>query len=98
MEVINKNKAIFAQSVKDLTGCNTTSHRIYLTNGVPVRSKPYRTLYALRQELKQQIDDLLGADIITPLLFSLCIPSDLGQKEKWFIDVGILLQKTKFKN
>lgn len=63
MEV--KNKAIFAQSVKDLMGCNTTSHIIYLTDGVPVRSKPYRTSYALRKEVKQQIDDLLETDITT---------------------------------
>lgn len=57
MEVINKNKSIFAQSVKDLTGCNTANHRIYFTDDVPVCSKSYRTLYALRQELKQQIDE-----------------------------------------
>lgn len=64
--IINKNKDIFADSVKDLTGCNTITHRVYLTDDVPVRSKPYRTPHALRQELKSQIDDLLEADIIAP--------------------------------
>lgn len=60
-EVINKNTPFLHRLLKT-TGCNITSHKIYLTDDVPVRSKPYRTLYALRQELKQQIDNLLEAD------------------------------------
>ena len=64
-DLIRKHQGIFAESVKDLTGCDTIKHRVYLTDDIPIRSKPYRTPYALRDEMKQQVNSLLDAGIIS---------------------------------
>lgn len=65
LDLLNKHKSVFANQVSDLTGCNTINHRIYLTDDIPVRSKPYRTPHALRNELKKQVGELLEAGIIS---------------------------------
>lgn len=64
LNLIHKHKNVFADSVKDLTGCCTIKHRVYLSDDVPIRSRPYRTPHAL-EELKRHVDDLLYAVIIS---------------------------------
>lgn len=63
--LLKKHANIFANSVKQLTGCKTVKHRVYLSDDIPVRQKPYRTPHPLREELKKQINDLLDAGIIS---------------------------------
>lgn len=65
LELINKHKNIFADSVKQLTGCDTVAHRIHLSDEIPVRQKPYRTPHALREELKNQVNQLLDVGIVS---------------------------------
>ncbi|XP_035208777.1 uncharacterized protein LOC118183371 [Stegodyphus dumicola] len=64
MSLIDKYKHIFASSVTELTGCDTILHNINLKDNIPVRQKPYRVPYHLRQELDKQIAELLEAKII----------------------------------
>lgn len=57
-------KHIFANSVKELEGCDTILHDIKLKDTTPVRQRPYRVPYHLRDELDKQINELLESDII----------------------------------
>lgn len=63
--LLRKHSDIFAHSIKDLSGCDTVAHRIFLTDNTPIRQKPYRTPHNLRSELKDQINQLLDAGIIS---------------------------------
>lgn len=65
LELLKKHAKVFANNVKQLTGCSTIAHRVYLTDEVPIKQKPYRTPHALKDELKNQINDLLDAGIIS---------------------------------
>ena len=82
LKIINKHKNIFAEEVKNLTGCDTIKHRVHLTDDIPFRFKPYRTPYALKQEIKRQIDDLLDTGIISVSDSQYSSPVLLMEKKK----------------
>lgn len=63
-ELLHRYPRLFATSVKDLEGCDTIHHRINLRDSIPVRQKPYKVPYHLREEMDKQISELLEANII----------------------------------
>lgn len=79
-EFLEKNKDIFAASVRDLPGCTTIPHEIHLKEDKPVKSKAYRVPVNLRNELNNQLDALLEADIISPTMSEFASPVILVQK------------------
>ncbi|XP_035217282.1 neuroligin-2-like [Stegodyphus dumicola] len=62
--LLNQYSNIFAASVTELTGCDTILHNINLRDNIPVRQKPYKVPYHLRDELDRQVAELLEANII----------------------------------
>ncbi|GIY87787.1 hypothetical protein CDAR_511701 [Caerostris darwini] len=66
LTLLDRYKSVFAQSVSDLGSCDIVQHEINLTDKLPIRQKPYRVPYALKSEMKHQINTLLEAGIIQP--------------------------------
>ncbi|GIY46767.1 hypothetical protein CDAR_494141 [Caerostris darwini] len=66
LTLLDRYKSVFAQSVSDLGSCDIVQHEINLTGKLPIRQKPYRVPYALKSEMKHQINTLLDAGIIQP--------------------------------
>lgn len=62
--LLENYKHLFANTVRELEGCDTVLHNINLKDSIPVRQRPYRVPYHLREELDKQINELLESDII----------------------------------
>lgn len=78
--LLEKNKTVFAGSVLDLEGCDTVLHEVNLTDSIPVKRKPYRPPYYLKDELDRQINLLLEAGILAPSTSAYCSPVCLVKK------------------
>ena len=61
-------------------------HKIKLTDETPIRCKPYPLLYAMREELRNQVDSMLemGPGSGETLDIAVCIAHCHGEKEGWF--------------
>lgn len=81
MHLLNKYRGIFANDIKDLGCCDTITHKIRLTDNIPVRQKPFRVPHNLQPEMKRQIDQLLEADIIEPSTTPYAAPVLLVKKQ-----------------
>jgi len=64
VQLLYRNRSVFAKELSDLPGCNLVTHRIE-TQGPPVRSRPYRHSPAARQEISRQTKELLDQGIIS---------------------------------
>jgi len=78
--LLEKNKTVFAKSVLDLEGCDTVLHRVQLTDNIPVKRKPYRPPFYLKDELNRQVNLLLEAGILTPSTSAYSSPVCLVKK------------------
>ncbi|CAF0725133.1 unnamed protein product [Brachionus calyciflorus] len=57
---------LFAYSINDLKSCNKGKHKIKLIQTEPIRLQPYRKSYAEREQIKQEIPEMLENGIIEP--------------------------------
>ncbi|CAG2213163.1 unnamed protein product [Mytilus edulis] len=81
---LNENRDVFATSLKELGKTNVYHHKIDTGNSKPIKSRPYRTSPAAKQEIQKQIDELLKYDIIEPSTSSAIgyILSQFGEDKK----------------
>lgn len=80
IEFLEKNKSVFAFSVLDLPGCDAIEHQIKLTDDVPVKKRPYRVPYHLRDEMERQLNVLIEAKILEPSTSAYSAPIMLVKK------------------
>ncbi|GBO00247.1 Retrovirus-related Pol polyprotein from transposon 17.6 [Araneus ventricosus] len=66
LKLLEKYDSIFAQNIEELGECDLVQHQIHLTDNIPTRQRPYRVPYALKPEMRRQINILLEAGIIQP--------------------------------
>jgi transposase InsO family protein len=83
VELLKRNTDIFAKHDFDIGRTNLMKAKIETGNSYPVRKKPYRTPFAYREEVKEQIDEMLKAKLISPSNSSwaapiLCVPKKDG--------------------
>uniref|UniRef100_A0A914NH21 RNA-directed DNA polymerase n=2 Tax=Meloidogyne TaxID=189290 RepID=A0A914NH21_MELIC len=60
----NEFSDIFSKSQYDLGSCKAGSHNIVTTTQEPITSKPHRTPFKYRDELKKHIDQLLKSGVM----------------------------------
>ena len=65
-ELLLKNQDIFSQSEFDLGKSNLISCSINTGKSAPICKRPYRTPFAYRAEVKNQIDQMLSLKLISP--------------------------------
>jgi hypothetical protein len=65
-ELIHKNSDVFGSHKYDLGRTELVKFEIDTGDHPPVKKSPYRTPYAFRGQVKQQISEMLKADIIQP--------------------------------
>ena len=65
-QLLKKYKAVFAKDEYDLGRTNVLKHEIPLESTTPIKQRPYRMEYALREESEKQIKGMLENDIIKP--------------------------------
>ncbi|CAC5360237.1 unnamed protein product [Mytilus coruscus] len=63
---LNQNRNVFATNLKELRKTDVYKHKIDTVNAPPVKSRPYRTSPAAKQEIQKQVKELLKYDIIEP--------------------------------
>ena len=78
---LNENRDVFATSLKELGKTNVYHHKIDTGNSKPIKSRPYRTSPAAKQEIQRQIDELLKYDIIEPSTSEYSSPIVLVKKK-----------------
>ena len=45
---------------------NVIQHKIKLTDDTPIRCKPYTLTYAMREELRNEVDSMLEMEVVRP--------------------------------
>ncbi|CAG2246897.1 unnamed protein product [Mytilus edulis] len=78
---LNKNRDVFATSLEELGKTNVYKHKINTGNAPPVKSRPYRTSPAAKQEIQKQVGELLKYDIIEPSTSEYSSPIVLVKKK-----------------
>ena len=74
----------FAEVFTDIPGTtDIVEHEIVLTSLQPVRSRPYPVPYALRKDIKAEIDTMLCLDIIEPCTSAYASPGVIVKKIRW---------------
>ena len=65
MEPLMKYKHVFHQEgSNDFKGTDLVEHRIVTGDANPIRKAPYRVPFALRQEMQNQVNDMLAKGVI----------------------------------
>ena len=71
----------FSDVFTDIPGTtDLVEHDIVLTSSQPVRSRPYPVPYALKHEIRKEIDNMLDMDIIQPCTSSYASPVVIVKK------------------
>ena len=65
-EFIAMNRSSFAKDTSELGCTNVHKHKIDTGNAPPQRKRPYRVSPKVKQEIDEQIEDMLKNDIIEP--------------------------------
>lgn len=65
-KLIKEYKNIFYQPNSDLTFTHAIKHKIRTINDVPIFSKSYRYPYIHKNEVKNQVQEMLDTGIIRP--------------------------------
>ena len=68
------------ESPNDFKGTKVTEPQIVVGDASPIRKSPYRTPFALRQEMQNQVDQMLKKGIIRPSTSPWSAPSLLVPK------------------
>jgi hypothetical protein len=67
MPVIDDYLDLFCNEAKGRLPCTTMGcHEIRTGDALPIKKNPYRVLYALKDEMKRQLDEMLAKGVITP--------------------------------
>jgi hypothetical protein len=67
MPVMNEYLDLFCNDKEGLLSCTTKGfHEIRTGDALPVKKSPYHVPYALRQEMKSQLDEMIRKGVITP--------------------------------
>ena len=99
IEMLHRNKEVFASSKGDLGCTSTTYHRIFTTDDVPVTERHRRIPPNQYQEVQQHLQDLLEKGVIRPSESNYASPIVLVRKKsgdlRMCVDYRKLNQKTK---
>ena len=91
---------IFAVQNYDIGKTDVVEHHIDTGNHRPIRMRPYRTPFKLKQEMKTHIDEMLRNDIIGPSSSPWAAPALLVNKHdgstRFVVDYRALNAVTKF--
>jgi hypothetical protein len=55
---------IHQEGSNDFNGTDLVEHRIVTGDAKPIRKAPYKVMFALRQEMQSQVNDMLAKGII----------------------------------
>ena len=67
MPVMNEYLDLFCNDKEGVLPCTTKGfHEIRTGDALPVKKCPYRVPYALREEMKHQLDEMIRKGVITP--------------------------------
>ncbi|GBM74527.1 hypothetical protein AVEN_126578-1 [Araneus ventricosus] len=59
IKLLRKYSSVFSQELPELGACPMIQHEIHLTVNIPIKQKPYRVPYKLKDEMRKQINILL---------------------------------------
>jgi hypothetical protein len=88
----------------DFRGTNVIEHEIHVGDARPIRCPPYRTPYALGDEMKAQVEKMLDKGVTRPSNSPCSAPAILVPKKSWYgcpkyrfcVDFRALNAVTKF--
>lgn len=99
LNVLNKYKNSFSDSLKDLGYTNETEMVIELTDSEPVVYRPYRLSYTERQQVKDMVQEMLDSEIIressSPYASPIVLVNKKTGEKRLCVDYRALNRKTK---
>ena len=66
VRVLEKNKEVFAKDSWDLGECKLAKHHIDTGSAAPIHCNPHRLAFALRETLREELNEMLRGGIIEP--------------------------------
>jgi hypothetical protein len=67
MPVVNEYLDLFCNDKEGVQPCTTKwFHEIRIGDALPVKTNPYRVPYALLEEMKNQLNEMMRKGVITP--------------------------------
>jgi hypothetical protein len=79
--VLIKYTGIFHDEDNDFKSTNVVVHKIETGDATPIKKAPYKTPFALRQEMKRQVQKMLDKGVISPSYSPWSSPVVLVQKK-----------------
>ena len=62
--------------------------RVKLTDDTPIRCKPYPLLYAMREELRNEVDSMLEMEVVRPSTLPYASPIVMVKKKPCVLTLG----------
>jgi hypothetical protein len=81
MPVINEYVDLFQYGRSGLPPCTNDFHEIKTGDPLHIKKNPYRVPFALRGEMRKQLDKMLHRGVITPSIFGMGSARNFSKKE-----------------
>jgi len=95
MPVLNEYLDLFCNDIEGVLPCTTKgSHEIRTGDALPIKKNPYRVPYALRDEMKKQLDEMMKKGVITPCASPWAAPVILVPKNQLMLHPSIGFAQT----
>ena len=65
---------------------NVVQHRVKLTDDTPIRCKPYPLPYAMREEIRNEVDSMLEMEVVRPSTSPYASPIIMVKKKDGYVD------------
>ena len=74
---------------------NVIQHRVKLTDDTPIRCKPYPLLYAMREELRNEVVSMQETGVVIPSMSPYALPIVMVKKKNGSYRVSVNFRKLK---
>ena len=81
LKLLETNRDIFGDSVKHLGKATNIEHEIKLTDDKPIKLRPYKHSFKEKEIIREQVKEMLEADVIEPSNSSYSFPVVLVKKK-----------------
>ncbi|OMJ27731.1 hypothetical protein AYI69_g2823 [Smittium culicis] len=90
-KLITVYEGVFAETLEDLGAAEVEACDFELLDNRPIKQKPYRIAHSLRNEVNEQLDEMIRKGIVIPSESPYCFPMVVVRKTERPMDVDVVL-------